>query len=186
MRRIFLLVMSVFVSVCISAQRWTNGVTKGDKVEQKPSSDYWLYEDENTSFFYIVNDVTFILELPNDKVRLINSQNGQGTPVTACFGIIATFDKDQNRTNYWKDVIFIKSETDNTLICSELAQLEENKNAIYEMWKWLKEKSGSIVIRLNGVEKYYIDTEIRTIKTLGYEDKNGRHWDGDIDVIGVR
>lgn len=81
MRRIFLLVMSVFVSVCISAQRWTNGVTKGDKVEQKPSSDYWLYEDENTSFFYIVNDVTFILELPNDKVRLINSQNGQGTPV---------------------------------------------------------------------------------------------------------
>ena len=186
MRRIFLLVMSVFVSVCISAQRWTNGVTKGDKVEQKPSSDYWLYEDENTSFFYIVNDVTFILELPNDKVRLINSQNGQGTPVTACFGIIATFDKDQNRTNYWKDVIFIKSETNNSLLCSNDVQLEENKNVIRLMWRWLKDKSGSMVIRLKGVDKYFIDTEIRTIKTLGYEDKNGRHWDGDIDVIGVR
>ena len=36
------------------------------------------------------------------------------------------------------------------------------------------------------MEKYNIDTEIMTIKTLGYEDKNGRHWDGDIDVIGVR
>lgn len=83
-------------------------------------------------------------------------------------------------------MIFIKSETDNTLICSKLAQLEENKNAIYDMWRWLKEKSGSIVIRLNGVEKYNIDTEIMTIKTLGYEDKNGKHWDGDIDVIGVR
>ena len=50
----------------------------------------------------------------------------------------------------------------------------------------MKNNSGSMVFRLTSDKGDLLDYEIRTIKTLGYEDKNGRHWDGDIDVIGVR
>lgn len=37
-----------------------------------------------------------------------------------------------------------------------------------------------------GVNKGFVDYEIETIKTLGYENTiNGKHVDGDVDVLGM-
>lgn len=37
-----------------------------------------------------------------------------------------------------------------------------------------------------GVNKGFVDYEIKTIKTLGYENTiNGKHVDGDVDVLGM-
>lgn len=183
--RIILLLVFIIASGRTFGQHWLKTETEGDKVEQTSPSESWFYADENASFLYVIRDNCFSLHLLKDKVKITRSYTEQGMPVAGTLGIIATFDKNQNRTNYWKDIIFIETDSDAGLICWQGKQLEENKNAIYEMWRWLKEESGSIVIRLKGVEKYNIDTEIMTIKTLGYEDKNGKHWDGDIDVIGM-
>ena len=47
-------------------------------------------------------------------------------------------------------------------------------------------KSGSVVFRLKNFLYETLDIEVKTIKTLGYEDKiNNRHVDGDVDVLGM-
>ena len=59
-------------------------------------------------------------------------------------------------------------------------------NNFPKIWDYLKSSSGSMVFRLMDVNKGFVDYEIETIKTLGYENTiNGKHVDGDVDVLGV-
>ena len=43
-----------------------------------------------------------------------------------------------------------------------------------------------MVFRFTDINKGFVDYEIETIKTLGYENTiNGKHVDGDVDVLGM-
>ena len=62
-----------------------------------------------------------------------------------------------------------------------------NEVNIYSIVRnYLLNKSGSVVFRLNNILGEIKDIEIKTVKTLGYDDAiNGKHIDGDVDVLGL-
>ena len=185
MRRIFLLVMLVAV-VSVYGQRWEKTIVPGDKVEQTSPTEAWLYYDENVLLLLMPYGDAFSIAPVNDNVALVKTYE-RGVTLSGATCTIAAFDNKQQRTGYWTNVLLIASETDRGLIGSDKLQVyEENKNCTYEIFKHLKNNSGSMVFRITSDKGDLLDYEIRTIKTLGYDDKNGRHSDGDIDVIGVR
>lgn len=185
MRRIFLLLMLV-TAVSVYGQRWEKTIVPGDKVEQTSPTEAWLYYDENVLLVIMPYGDAFSIAPINDNVALVKTYE-RGVTLSGTTCTIAAFDNKQQRTGYWTNVLLIASETDRGLIGSDKLQVyEENKNCTYELFKHLKNNSGSMVFRLTSDKGDLLDYEIRTIKTLGYDDKNGRHWDGDIDVIGVR
>lgn len=185
MRRIFLLVMLV-AAVSVYGQRWEKTIVPGDKVEQTSPTEAWLYSDENVLMVIMPYSDAFSISPINDNVALVRTRE-RGVTFSGTTCTIAAFDNKQQRTGYWTQVLLIASEADKALISSDKLQLyEENKNCSWEIFRHMKDKSGSMVFRLTSDKGDLLDYEIRTIKTLGYDDKNGRHWDGDIDVIGVR
>ena len=51
---------------------------------------------------------------------------------------------------------------------------------------YLINKSGSVIFRLKNFLYETLDIEVKTIKTLGYEDTiTNRHFDGDVDVLSM-
>ena len=185
MRRIFLLAM-LSAAVCMYGQRWDKTKIEGDKVEQEPPTEAWLYSDENVLLLLMPYRDGFSLYPIKDKVALTRTY-AQGTTISGTACTIASFDTKQQRTDYWSNVLLVEAGEEGNLVCSDKVQpYEENKRCSWEIFSYMKNKSGSMVFRLTSENGRYLDYEIRTIKTLGYDDENGRQWDGDIDVIGVR
>ena len=98
---------------------------------------------------------------------------------------IATFDLKGNRTGYYPDVIAILFQDHSGFMIYDSANL--NKIKIQSIISdYLINKSGSVVFRLKNFLYETLDIEVKTIKTLGYEDKiNNRHVDGDVDIRGM-
>ena len=99
---------------------------------------------------------------------------------------MATFDLKNNRTGYWDDVVAMQSPDKSALLLHEKIQLISNGDNFRKIWDYLLTSSGSVVFRFTDINKGYVDYEIETIKTLGYDNEiNGMHVDGDVDVLGL-
>ena len=98
---------------------------------------------------------------------------------------IATFDLKGNRTGYYPNVIAILLQDHSGLMLFDVEGL--NKINIQSIISdYLINKSGSVVFRLKNFLYETLDIEVKTIKTLGYEDKiNNRHVRGDVDMRGM-
>ena len=98
---------------------------------------------------------------------------------------IATFDLKGNRTGYYPDVIAILFQDHSGLYICDVGELNKiNIQSIIS--NYLINKSGSVIFRLKNCAGEKLDIEVKTIKTLGYEDTiNNRHVDGDVDVLGM-
>ena len=98
---------------------------------------------------------------------------------------IATFDLKGNRTGYYPDVIAILFQDHSGLYICDLGELNKiNIQSIIS--NYLINKSGSVIFRLKNCAGEKLDIEVKTIKTLGYEDTiNNRHVDGDVDVLSM-
>lgn len=184
MRRVLFLLM-LCATICAYGQRWDQAIIPGDKVEQTPPTDAWLYSDESVLLLLMPYRDAFSIAPTNERIALTRTYV-KGATISGANCTIAAFDDKQQRVGYWNNVLLISYEGDKSLICFDKVQTEqENKNCSWKVFSHLKNKSGSIVFRLTGDKGELLDYEIKTIKTLGYDDKNGKHWDGDIDVIGM-
>ena len=72
------------------------------------------------------------------------------------------------------------------LVLHEKIQLISNGENFRRIWDYLMTSSGRVVFRFTDINKGFVDYEIETIKTLGYDNEiNGMHVDGDVDVLGL-
>lgn len=186
MKKMFL-ILTLNLVVCFAfGQQWQECQTEADIVEQEPPKEMWVYSDEKVLICYIPYDYAFTVSPINEEFDFITTYE-TGRRLDCIFPTIATFDLKRNRTGYWKNVICIGSEDNKSAICAKKLQPEgENKYVVGDLWNYIRNKSGSVIFRFAVKGGTTVDYQIGTIKTLGYEDKNGRHHDGDVDVIGVR
>lgn len=186
MKKMFLILTLNLVACFTFGQKWQQSETEADIVEQEPPKETWIYSDEKVLICFIPYDNVFSVLPINEEFDFITTYE-TGMRLDCIFPTIATFDLKRNRTGYWKNVFCFDGEDHKSAICAKKWQPEgENKYVVEDLWNYIRNKSGSVILRFAVKGGTTIDYRIGTIKTLGYEDKNGRHWDGDIDVIGVR
>lgn len=166
--------------------KWEMCKTKPDKVEQTPGETVFVYEDEEVLLF--VNESTGLISIDPKKAieysKKTEYRNGESLSFTLL--TVAAFDLNQQRTLYYNDLFALLSPDDKGFILHETAQFIVKPESINEIRNYLRNKSGSVVFRIQTKRNGYIDIEIKTIKTLGYDDlMTGRHFDGDVDVLGL-
>lgn len=145
-----------------------------------------MYYDENVLLCIFPSDDAITITPVYDQLAYITT-HVNGTIRHGNFATIATFDLKNNRTGYWNEVVCMVSEDKKTSICSgKLQGKEANSSVVREIWNYIRNMSGSVIFRYSGKNGEILDYKIGTVKTLGFEDKNGRHHDGDVDVIGMR
>lgn len=187
MKKMFL-ILTLNLVVCFTfGQQWQQFETQADIVEQTPRKEMWAYSDEKVLIIFAPYDDMFTVTPVNDEFNYITTYSNTGRRLDGICCTIATFDLKMNRTGYWKNAVCIGTEDRKAAICSnELQSEENNKSVMWDVWNYIKNKSGSVIFRFRMKNGKTEDYKIGTIKTLGYEDKNGRHHDGDVDVLGVR
>ena len=184
--RVFLLfLMMLLAGICHADNHWMKMKTRGDKVEQTPPEVVYNYEDELAQVNIFTNKRMISLH-PNNQFAwdFFRGERPTGT-VDAVMFTIATFDLKGNRTGYYPDIIAILFPDHSGLYICDVGEL--NKMNIQSIISdYLINKSGSVIFRLKNCAGEKLDIEVKTIKTLGYEDTiNNRHVDGDVDVLSM-
>ena len=186
MKKIFVFLMLVNFALAGEARGlWVKTRTQPDKVEQTFGDEIYYYRNDDVEVMLneskrmiciiplIAHDWDFVAE-------------GENRNIYTTISVVATFDLKNNRTGYWDDVVAMQSLDKSSLVLHEKIQLISNGENFRRIWDYLMTSSGSVVFRFTDINKGYVDYEIETIKTLGYDNAiNGRHIDGDVDVLGL-
>ena len=185
MRVILLFLMILLAGICHADNHWMKMKTQGDKVEQIPPEVVYNYEDELAQVNIFTNKRMISLH-PNNQFAwdFYRDERPMGA-LDAVMLTIATFDLKGNRTGYYPDVIAILFQDHSGLYICDVGELNKiNIQSIIS--NYLINKSGSVIFRLKNCAGEKLDIEVKTIKTLGYEDTiNNRHVDGDVDVLSM-
>lgn len=184
----FGLILAAFIVFAITGGArglWVKTRTQPDKVEQTFGDEIYYYRNDDVEVMLneskrmiciiplVAHDWDFIAEGINRNIY---------TTIT----VVATFDLKNNRTGYWDDVVAMQSPDKSALLLHEKIQLISNGENFRKIWDYLLTSSGSVVFRFTDINKGFVDYEIETIKTLGYDNEiNGKHVDGDVDVLGL-
>ena len=185
MRVLLLFLMMLLAGICHADNHWIKMEAGGDKVEQIPGDIVYNYQDD-LAHLNIVTTQNAISLQPINKFAW--DYYRKETPTISAEAVtltIATFDLKGNRTGYYPNVIAILLQDHSGLMLFDVEGL--NKIKIQSIISdYLINKSGSVVFRLKNFLYETLDIEVKTIKTLGYEDTiNNRHVDGDVDMRGM-
>ena len=185
MRVLLLFLMMLLAGICHADNHWMKMKTRGDKVEQIPPEVVYSYEDELAQLDILTNKRMIALNPINQFAWDFYREERPTATVDAVMLTIATFDLKGNRTGYYPDIIAILFPDHSGLYICDVGEL--NKMNIQSIISdYLINKSGSVIFRLTDCAGEKLDIEVKTIKTLGYEDTiNNRHVDGDVDVLSM-
>ena len=185
MRVLLLFLMMLLAEICHADNHWIKMEAGGDKVEQIPGDIVYNYQDDLVYLNIVTTQKTISLHPINQFGWDYYRQETLTGSADAVKLTIATFDLKGNRTGYYPDVIAILFQDHSGFMIYDSANL--NKIKIQSIISdYLINKSGSVVFRLKNCLYEILDIEVKTIKTLGYEDKiNNRHVDGDVDMRGM-
>ena len=186
MRVLLLFLMMWLAGICHADNlHWIKMEAGGDKVEQIHPEVVYSYEDELTQLGILTNKRMIALNPINQFAwDFFRGERPTGT-VDAVMFTIATFDLKGNRTGYYPDIIAILFPDHSGLYICDVGELNKiNIQSIIS--NYLINKSGSVIFRLKNCSGEKLDIEVKTIKTLGYEDTiNNRHVYGDVDVLSM-
>ena len=186
MRVLLLFLMMLLAGICHADNlHWMKMKTRGDKVEQTPPEVVFNYEDELAQVNIFTNKRMISINPINQFAWDFYREERPTGTLDAVMLTIATFDLKGNRTGYYPDVIAILFQDHSGLYICDVGEL--NKMNIQSIISdYLINKSGSVIFRLKNCAGEKLDIEVKTIKTLGYEDTiNNRHVDGDVDVLSM-
>ena len=185
MRVILLFLMILLTGICHADNHWMKMKTQGDKVEQIPPEVVYNYEDELAQLNICTNKRMIALHPINQFAWDFYRDERPMGALDAVMLTIATFDLKGNRTGYYPDIIAFLVQDHSGLYIYDMEGL--NKMNIQSIISdYLINKSGSVIFRLKNGAGEKLDIEVKTIKTLGYEDTiNNRHVDGDVDVLSM-
>ena len=185
MRVILLFLMILLAGICHADNHWMKMKTQGDKVEQIPPEVVYNYEDELAQLNICTNKRMIALHPINQFAWDFYRDERPMGALDAVMLTIATFDLKGNRTGYYPDIIAFLVQDHSGLYIYDMEGL--NKMNIQSIISdYLINKSGSVIFRLKNGAGEKLDIEVKTIKTLGYEDTiNNRHVDGDVDVLSM-
>ena len=185
MRVILLFLMILLAGICHADNHWMKMKTQGDKVEQIPPEVVYNYEDELAQLNICTNKRMIALHPINQFAWDFYRDERPMGALDAVMLTIATFDLKGNRTGYYPDIIAFLVQDHSGLYIYDMEGL--NKMNIQSIISdYLINKSGSVIFRLKDCAGEKLDIEVKTIKTLGYEDTiNNRHVDGDVDVLSM-
>lgn len=186
MKRFGLILATIVVFTIAGEARglWVKTMTKADKVEQTHGDEIFYYQNDDVEIMMNWNkrSIMIIPLVAHDWVFL---EEGKIQNIFLSKLTVATFDLKNNRTGYWDNIVAMQSLDKSAMVLLEETQILGDNN-FPKIWDYLKSSSGSVVFRLMDVNKGFVDYEIETIKTLGYENAiNGKHVDGDVDVLGM-
>ena len=185
MRVLLLFLMMLLAGICHADNHWMKMKTQGDKVEQIPPEVVYNYEDELAQLNICTNKRMIALHPINQFAWDFYRDERPMGALDAVMLTIATFDLKGNRTGYYPDIIAFLVQDHSGLYIYDMEGL--NKMNIQSIISdYLINKSGSVIFRLKDCAGEKLDIEVKTIKTLGYEDTiNNRHVDGDVDVLSM-
>ena len=185
MRVLLLFLMMLLAGICHADNHWIKMEAGGDKVEQIPGDIVYNYQDDLAHLNIVTTQKAISLHPINQFAwDFFRGERPTGT-VDAVMFTIATFDLKGNRTGYYPDIIAILFPDHSGLYICDVGELNKiNIQSIIS--NYLINKSGSVIFRLKNCAGEKLDIEVKTIKTLGYEDTiNNRHVDGDVDVLSM-
>ena len=186
MKKIFVILGFLIFALASDAQSpWIKMKVGGDKVEQIPGDIVYNYMDDKVEISLVDNKNVLYL---NPKFKWdwnYHREMRNGIALEAVMLTIATFDLKDNRTGYYEDVIAFLFQNPSGIMLWDAKRLNEVN--IYSIVRnYLLNKSGSVVFRLDNILGEIKDIEVKTVKTLGYDDAiNIKHVDGDVDVLGM-
>ena len=185
MRVLLLFLMMLLAGICHADNHWIKMEAGGDKVEQIPGDIVYNYQDDLAHLNIVTTQKAISLHPINPFAWDYYRKETPTISADAVTLTIATFDLKGNRTGYYPNVIAILLQDHSGLMLFDVEGL--NKMNIQSIISnYLINKSGSVVFRLKNFLYETLDIEVKTIKTLGYEDKiNNRHVDGDVDMRGM-
>ena len=185
MRILLLFLVMLLAGICHADNHWMKMKTRGDKVEQIPPEVVYNYEDELAQLDILTDKRMISLHPINQFEWDFYREERPTATVDAVMLTIATFDLKGNRTGYYPDIIAILFPDHSGLYICDVEEL--NKMRIQSIISdYLINKSGSVIFRLKNCLGGILDIEVKTIKTLGYEDTiTNRHFDGDVDVLSM-
>ena len=153
-------------------------------MEQTFGDDIFYYQNDNVEIMMNLNKRSIMI-IPLVAHDFVFLEEGKIQNIFLSKLTVATFDLKNNRTGYWDNIVAMRAPDKSSMILHEMTQIIGDNN-FSKIWDYLMTSSGSVVFRLMGKNKGYVDYEIETIKTLGYENTiNGKHVDGDVDVLGL-
>lgn len=181
---LILVTVVVFALTCEARGLWVKTRTQADKVEQTLGDEIFYYQNDEVEIMMNCNQrsIMIIPLVAHDWVFLDERKirNLFLSELT-----VATFDLKNNRTGYWDNIVAMLAPDKSSMILHEMTQIIGDNN-FSKIWDYLMTSSGSVVFRFMDKNKGYVDFEVETIKTLGYENTiNGKHVDGDVDVLGM-
>lgn len=187
MKKIFVILGLLIFALTSDAQSpWIKMEVGGDKVEQKKGNIVYSYADDNVEISVDITDKVIAIKHKNlFSYDFVTEERDCGklemTSIT-----VATFDLNGKRTGYYKDVYCLLFNDHFGFWINKLFQIKAKEIYPYYIGDYLLNKSGSVVFRLTNSLGEILDFEVKTLKTLGYEDAiNGKHVDGDVDVLGL-
>ena len=186
MRKIFVILWLWLFALTSDAQSpWIKMKVGGDKVEQIPGDIVYNYEDDKVQIGLVDNKNVLYLYPKFKWDWNYHREMRNDIALDAVMLTIATFDLKDNRTGYYQDVIAFLFQNPSCIMLRDAKGLNEPN--IYSIVRnYLLNKSGSVVFRLNNILGEIKDIEVKTVKTLGYDDAiNIKHVDGDVDVLGL-
>ena len=185
MRVLLLFLMMLLAGICQADNHWIKMEAGGDKIEQIPPDIVYNYQDDLAYLNIVTTQKTIYLHPINQFGWDHYRQETLTGSADAVKLTIATFDLKGNRTGYYPDVIAILSQDHSGFMIYDSANL--NKIKIQSIISdYLINKSGSVIFRLKNFLYETLDIEVKTIKTLGYEDTiNNKHVCGDVDMRGM-
>lgn len=184
-RLIFVLLTLVGIAMTGEARgQWIKTRTQADKVEQTHGDEIFYYQNEDLKMMMNWNK-RMIMIIPLVAHDWVFLDEGKNQNVFLSKLTVATFDLKNNRTGYWDNIVAMQSPDKSAMVLHENIQILGDNN-FNKIWNYLMTSSGSVVFRFMDNNEGYVDFEIETIKTLGYENTiNGKHVDGDVDVLGL-
>ena len=185
MRVLLLFLMMLLAVICHADSHWIKMEAGGDKVEQIPGDIVYNYQDDLAYLNIVTTQKTITLHPINQFAWDYHMKETPTISANAVTLTIATSDLKGNRTGYYPDIIAILFPDHSGFMILDVEGLNEIKiQSIIS--DYLINKSGSVVFRLKNFLYETLDIEVKTIKTLGYEDTiNNRHVDGDVDMRGM-
>lgn len=186
MKKFFVILGFLIFALASDAQSsWIKMKVGGDKVEQIPDDIVYNYMDDKVQINLVDNKNVLYLNPTLKWGWNFHREMRNGIALEAVILTIATFDLKDNRTGYYEDVIALLLQDHSGIMLWDAEGLN-NVNIYSIIRNYLLNKSGSVVFRLNNFLGEIMDIEVKTVKTLGYENTiNGKHVDGDVDVLGL-
>lgn len=183
----FSFILATFIAFALACEArglWIKTKTQADKVEQTHGDEIFYYQNDDVEIMMNWNkrSIMIIPLVAHDWVFL---DEWKYRNIFLSELTVATFDLKNNRTGYWDNIVAMRAPDKSSMILHEMTQVIGDNN-FSKIWDYLMSSSGSVVFRFMDKNKGYVDYEIETIKTLGYENTiNGKHVDGDVDVLGL-